>query len=393
MKKIKRDKIIKSILPFFFLSLTAIGYFALISLEKGPKTVPSKIKRPPGVDLLSVEFYNKPLTINLNGNLSPIHKTEIASEVTGSVVDLSDRLVKGGYFKKGELILTIDDSDYKTAVAQANAELYSIKLNVEKEMELAKQAKEDWKELGDGAPTDLALRKPQIKQVLSELKAYEASLDKAKRDLEKTKIRAPYDCMISSKSVSVGTLVTPGVSLFEIFNVDRAQIRLGISPEDAVFIDLPRSGKLMKKGKKIEISWMENRSLLKRDGYISRTEGEVDPETRYQYLVVTIDDPYGLKSRVAPVKIGQFVSVDIPGKMIEKSLLLPAGAISPDKKVLKVNEKNMIHFESVNVLRRMGKNVLVTGNLEKDSKVVISKLDFPVEGTMVKINGVKNGKE
>jgi RND family efflux transporter MFP subunit len=335
-KKSLKNKILMWLIPFIFIGITAAGYLILNSLENAPEALPAQIKNPPAVDVFSVEFLDKPVEIKLTGTVSSLYKSEISSEVNGKVIFVSQKLVKGGFFKKGEIILRIDEEDYKDAVVQSKAELAEVSLQVIKEKELAKQAKEDWKELGQGIPTDLALRKPQIEHALSMLEAAKSRLEKSERELEKTKIKAPFDCMVSSKSVSVGTFVTQGSPLFEIFNTDAAEIRLAMSSEDSFFIDLPKPGVMLGKNRKVQILFDKNGVESKREGYISRIEGETDPETRFQYLVVRIDDPYSLKNNLPVLKIGDFAEVKILGKKIKNSVLIPAAALLNDGRIMKV---------------------------------------------------------
>jgi RND family efflux transporter MFP subunit len=391
-KKTLKNKIFMWIIPFIFIGLTGVGFFILNSIEKAPEALPAQIKNPPAVDVVLIDFYEKPVEVILTGTVSPLYRTQISSEVGGKIVYVSPKLVNGGYFKKGEVILKIDEEDYKDAVVQSKAEFAEVSLEVIKEKELAKQAKEDWKELGQGLPTDLALRKPQIYHALSMLEAAKSRLEKSKRELEKTKIKAPFECMVSSKSVSVGTFVTQGSFLFEIFNIDVSEIRLAMSLEDSFLIDIPKPGVMLGKNRKVEIFFDKNGVKSKREGYISRLEAETDPETRFQYLVVRIDDPYSVKNNFPVCKIGDFAEVKISGKNIKNSVLIPAIALLNDNKVIKVNDENMIFFEKVKILKRNKDNVLVTGSFKENEKIIVSKLEFPVEGTIVRINGEKNAQ-
>ncbi len=381
-----KNRKIKWLLPFFFIGLTITGYFVLGSLKKKPKELPPEIKTIPVVEVYTVKFYDKPFEIRLTGNLSPLYKTKISSEVRGKIISVSKKLVQGGFFKKDEEMLQIDDRDYKDELVQSRAALSKVKLEVAREKELARQALEDWKELGQGTPTELALRKPQIEQALSSLEAAKSQLQKSERNLEKTIIKAPFDCMVASRPISVGTFVTSGATLFEIYNTDTAEIRLSMSSEDSGFLDIPPPGVILGKTKKVEVISHVNGSVFKRDGYISRIEGEADPETRFQHLVIRINDPYSMKHSWPVLKIGDFVEVKIPGKKIETSVFIPESALLNDNKIIKVDKSSKISFEKIKVLKRFKDRVLVSGNLNENDKIVVSRLEFPVEGTIVRIN-------
>ncbi len=385
-----QNRLVKWILPFVFIGITIAGYFLLGSVETGPRALPAEIRKPPGVNVYSVKFYDKPVELRLTGNVSALYKTEISSELTGNVISVSEKLVKGGFFKKGEEMLRIDDRDYQDDLVQSRATLTKVKLEVAREKELARQAFADWQELGQGAPTDLALRKPQTEQAVASLAAAQSQLQRAKRNLEKTTIKAPFDCLVSSRSVSAGTFVTAGAPLFEIYNTDMAEIRLAVSSEDSAFLSLPDPGVLLKKTARVEIISNGDGSTGKRDGYISRIEGETDPETRLQYLVVRVDDPYSVRHRLPLLKIGDFVEVRVEGKTFECSTFIPESALLDDNRIMKVDDNNKISFAKINVVKRFDDKVLISGNLEENEKIVISRLEFPVEGTLVRINGTES---
>ncbi len=385
-------KKLKWILPFVFICFTLLGSFILFLLQEGPKTRPAKVKNPSVVDVYSVKFYDKPIELQFTGNIAPLFKTTIFSEVMGKVVFLSPKLMKGGFFKQGEKMLQIDNRDYKDELIQAMAALSKVKIEVEKEKELSKQALRDWKKLGKGRPTSLALRKPQKQQAFLSLEAAKSRVEKAKRNLAKTTINAPFDCMVTARTVSLETFVPTGSSLFTIYHTDTAEVRIALSSEDAELLNLPAPGVLFDKTQKAEIRVYGKSSSLKRDGYVARIEGEIDPETRFQHLVVRIDDPYALQQDAPVLKIGDFVEITLYGKKIDRCIRIPEHAILNDNKVIKVDEDGKIAFEKIKILKRFKDSVLIVGNFKEEDKIVLSKIEFPVEGTIVRING-KNSEQ
>ena len=66
-------------------------------------------------------------------------------------------------------------------------------------------ARQEWEKIkeGKGAPTDLALRIPQLEQAKSAVEAAEANLERLKRNLDKTVIKAPYDGLVRKKNVDM----------------------------------------------------------------------------------------------------------------------------------------------------------------------------------------------
>ncbi len=92
------------------------------------------------------------------------------------------------------------------------------------------QAVQDWKRLNlDEEPSELVLRGPQLRRAQANVSSAEARLESAKRDLEKTEIKAPYAGRILTKIVDVGQFVSPGNQLAKIYAVDFAEVRLPLT--------------------------------------------------------------------------------------------------------------------------------------------------------------------
>lgn len=393
-KSASNNKLKMWLIPLFFILLTIAAYLILAEFKKKPELKPTPEKIPPFVDVQNIEFSKEPLKIKLNGTALPVHRIKTASELSGKISFISPKLAKGGYFKKGELMVKIEDFDYRDDIVQAKLGLAEADLAYQKEVELSIQAEKDWNELGLGQPSDLVLRKPHMEKIRTQLENSKALVAKAVRNLNKTKVKAPFDLIVSSKNISLGTFVSPGSILFEGFDVSKSEIRIALSPDNADFIDLPKSGKSPHKKKNVSVFWKQAGETKKREAYISRVEGEIDPETRFQYLVVNVDDPYSLKSDLPELKMGRFVNIEIPGKIIEKSFLVPMASVNQEQKIIIANQDNTISFKKIEILKRHNDLLLIRGDesIKNGDRIVISPLEFAVEGTKISINGKTNNE-
>lgn len=103
------------------------------------------------------------------------------SEVTGIITDSSPAFVVGGYFKKGDLLVKIDDRNYIAEVKRAEAAVASAKTQLAKESGLAEYALDDWERANQSVTnttlaSDLTLRKPQLIEAQANLEFAEADL-------------------------------------------------------------------------------------------------------------------------------------------------------------------------------------------------------------------------
>ena len=73
------------------------------------------------------------------------------------------------------------------------------------------------------------------------MRSAESALEKARLDLERTQIRAPFAGRVLRKLVDLGQVVSPNAQLAEIFATDIVEIRLPLRNRDLPFIDLPET--------------------------------------------------------------------------------------------------------------------------------------------------------
>ena len=197
------------IVPFAILAVGIAGFAGFSAMKKPPEEKEA-VDNTPIVAVETVTVEPMRLTVDSYGVVMPKYETQLIAQVTGQIVELSDTFVRGGFIKKGQLLARIDPSDYEAALIDAQATLASAQAALQKERAQGKVAEEEWKRITDSSPTELSLRKPQLAQELARVKAAKASILRAQRNLERTEIIAPYDAMIDSREIGLGSFVTTG---------------------------------------------------------------------------------------------------------------------------------------------------------------------------------------
>jgi len=242
------------------------------------------------------------------GSVAPRTETTLVAEVSGIIVNVSPNFVAGGFFRKGETLLEIDPSDYQAGLKRAQANLASRKAQFAEQKARADQALKDWKNMGrQGEPSDLTLRKPQLAEAMANVQAAEADLQKAQRDLERTRIKLPYDGLVRTKQADIGQYVAPGTPLGVTFNIDTVEIRLPLSANDVSYLDLPSATDPADKAKVQVILTTESSGIRGQwQAELIRTEGVIDEKSRVTYAVAQVVDPYGVlgQSHQAELKVG-----------------------------------------------------------------------------------------
>jgi len=384
----------------FFRYLLPLGLIAVATLTVATLVVIAQSKRPERkdtadqavlVDVIPAELRSLNFTVYSQGPVQPRTETTLVAEVAGQIVSVSTNFIAGGFFREGEVLLQIDPSDYETGLLRAQATLASREAQYADEKARSEQALKDWTNLGrDGQPSDLVLRKPQLAEASAGVLAAEAELKEAERNLQRTRIKVPYDGLVRSKQVDVGQYVGPGTVLGVTFAVDRAEIRLPLSSADLAFLNLPSATRLDERMRvPVKLTTENNSSEATWNAEIVRTEGVVDQTSRVVYAVAEVVDPYGALglSNQPELKMGTFVRAEIQGLRAENVVVLPRSVLRPDDTVLIANKRRLLEVRPVKVARAEPRLVYISGGIAEGEWVVTTSLDAPIPGTRLAISG------
>ncbi len=367
------------------------GLFFGLTRLKGAPEKDGKVSQFPLVDTRELVSESVTLTINSQGVVRPAIETLLVAEVQGVVKTVSPVFASGAVFQKGESLATIDDSDYQVAVRQAEAGLAASKAKLAEEIARAEAEKKNWLRSGKAlkdAPA-LLLRKPYVAEARANVKAASAQLEKARRDLDKTIIRAPYDGMVRERTINIGQYVSPGTAAGKVFSVDYAEVRLPIKPSDLEFVEFPAVGRNNFENVSVTLEQRLGRRAVSWQAGIARIEGIVDERSRMHFLVAQVADPYGLKEqREVPLKSGSFVYASLKGRTLENLYKLPRSALYGSGQILVLDNvetgKATLHFRDIQLVYASGSDIYVTGDLQAGERVCLTALSNPVEGMWVK---------
>ena len=287
--------ILKIALPLLIVAAAIYGAMAMIAAKPEVKTKKPEVL-PPQVRVQKVHLEDRLFKVHSQGTVSPRTESQLVPETSGRVESIADSFVPGGFFEAGDVLIEIDSHDYELAVAQARAEVARMGLVLAREEAEAEVARKEWDELGKGKATPLTLREPQLADARASLAAAEAALERAQRDLDRTKIRAPFAGRVRQKNVDVGQFIVRGNPVGIVYAVDYVEIRLPLADDDLAFIDLPldyRGETNESPGPRVTLRADFAGRNHAWEGRIVRTEGEIDTLSRLVHAVARVTDPYG----------------------------------------------------------------------------------------------------
>jgi len=317
--------LVRVLLPIAIIVAGGLAYTKLsVAPEEDQSPPPEKKNIKTRVTELTISDY--PVVIKTNGIVQAHNETTLSAEVSGLITGIGTTFEVGSYFAEGDVLVELDDRDYKTQLAIADAQRLSTEASL-------KHATQDHDRIMDlfendniGTQADVDEAVATRAQASAQLSSVLAQLEQSKRDLERTTIRAPFAGRVRHKAVGLGQSVNTGTPLGVVFAVDFAEVRLPIAARQRRYLNLPE----MEEDAPVKVvlrDTVSEESEVEWDAQIVRTEGALDTDSLELFAIARIDDPYGLESGHAPLRIGQPVEGAITGIVLTDVVALPRGAV------------------------------------------------------------------
>ena len=339
----------KILIPFFiFFVFLIIAFLFLSEKEKQGEneTSVNDIQTSEIVFPVRVEIAKKGdliQWINTSGVAKPIQEIDIIPRVSGQIVNLN--VYNGKFVRKGELILKIDDTEYKIALKQAEYNLLDARVEynlmkfgsvpgasdsqrfksqidslkkiyeeTKKKFELGEvsedvfeRVKRDYESLlvySDVNREDVIANKSGLNRALVEY-------EKARLNLEYTQIKAPFSGYIADCELNVGSYVSAGQKCMKLVDISKVRIVAEVTETQLAKI---------KVGNQALVEFVAYPGEIFK-GVVVEVNPYIDIEKRLGKVIIEIDN-IGEK-----IKPGMFGNVRIQGDVYRNILLVPKKAV------------------------------------------------------------------
>ncbi len=355
----------------------AVGLYTMKPSEKIQKKQPVP---PRQVTVRQVTPAERRSVIRVYGEVTARWTSVLRARVEGRIITINDALQPGQRLCKGDTLLQVDPTDYQAGLARARMELATAQEELIRAEQEANQARINWKNAGIKEPPAslLVFHLPQVKAAHAKADLAQKNMDKARNDLDQTRITAPYDCLVAECFVNKGETLFSGDRVLTVLSADNLEISvtldqaqthaLGKWEKTAVTLQYPATGK----------TWA---GKVVRDGQM------MDKKTRLRrfYLI-----PLGKRDGLVP---GMFVIADLQGSENEPLLALPESALTRDGLVWLVDQENMLRSLAVQpVFYEKGQVFIKAQKNQGPLQVVVTPTPSFIAGTQV-IPVIQDGDE
>lgn len=385
-EKLEQDRktqvraVVSFVIILAVIGITILGVVVLV-INKRVAVEKEKERIVPAVVTATVEKSDYMVEISTQGVVESARQTKLAAEVGGRVMEISPNLKRGGEVEEGERLVQIDPADYRSALANSEVGLADADLALEQERARVEQAELDWKKLGRGEPTNpLVLRGPQLAAAEARVGSSREQTARARRDVERTEIFAPFSAGVRSVNVEVGAVVAPGTMVAELYAIKDLEVRLPLSLEDFGFLSRDKNGEV--KGEVTLTGKIGTRELSWKATPV-RLDPEIERETLSASVVVKVEAADRAAFPLPPV--GLFVDADLGGEILPDVAEIPRRGLLEGNRVITVDPEGKIDFRDVEVVRLTEKTAVVHKGLEVGDRVVLTRLTAPVVGMAVEV--------
>lgn len=289
-------------------------------------------------------------SISATGRVEALNKIEMYAEVSGILKQNSSSFKAGNFFRKGEILIGIDDDVFKN-------NLFAQKSNLLNQLTLLlpdlsfdfPQSTKMWEDYLNEFSFDKPLKplpetsNPKEKYYLAAKNIYNLyfNVKSMEATWDKYTIQAPFNGIVTESNINPGTLVRNGQKLGEFIGIDIFEVSAPVSPSEIQFLSIGAKVKLISQNDNSEFT-----------GTINRINSTINQNSQMMEVYVRSSDE--------SIQDGMYVTVLFNGEKISKAAKIPRSAISDNNKVY-VKTGTNVFKTPVDVVSNNGNSVFVRG--------------------------------
>jgi RND family efflux transporter MFP subunit len=338
------------------------------------------------VQVLPATVTDQEAAIEVMGVVAPAREITLRARVAGCVQALGDTFVPGGRLRQGERVVALDDADYRLAVRQAQSAVDTAQASLDLEMGQQRVAQAQLDMLAQaagavGGDTSLALRQPQLAQARATLEDARASLEQARLNLERAAVRAPFNALVTERSVNLGSQVATSDTLATLVGTDEYWVKAAAPVDRLGWLEFSSPDA---PGSPVRITARSQSAPVA--GRVLRLAGGLIESSRMAQVLISVPDPLGLKRGGPPLLLDEYVTARISGRTMRGVAPLPRAALREEAAVW-ICAEGKLEIRPVTVAWRDADMVYLSAGVQPGELIVTSDIASPAAGMALRISG------
>ncbi len=428
------------------LALAGAGFLAYVVANKPPPQRITLSERATPVRVIVTRTQDVTPQIKGYGLVKPAHTYEAIAQVAGTAEYVNPALQKGAILPAGTVLLRLSPTDFNLAIAQANANIRAAQarlaelsvsetnlaaaLVIEQEalalkekdltraqslfsagsvaqttLDNARSGHLAQRQKVQNVQSSLALLPTQHAVQTEQIAVYQASLDTARLNLERTELTLPFTARVAAVSVEVGQFVRAGATTAVLDGVKAAEVAAQVSVADLrKLIRLARAQNMENTKTTPPLMDLSSLTQVLRDlgltarvrlrlgddfldwpGTVDRISDTIDQKTGTIGVIVSIASAYSSATpgNRPPLTKGMFVQVTLNGPPIT-GIVVPRNAVR-DAQVLLADKDNRLKIAPVETRLVQNDIAIIGSGLKIPARVVVSTLAPAIAGMLLEV--------
>ena len=345
----------------FIHTITSIGLALGVLTGCGPaaeeKTGGRPPMRPTQVVAVTAKVEKVADTLSLIGTVAGEEMVELKSETAGIIEAI--HFLEGQKVKKGQLLIELDRAKINATLLETEANLALSKSNYLRNKELFESK---------------LISRQEFEQTKTQFEAQQALVNLRRRQLQDTRITAPFDGTVGERPVSPGQVISPNTTLTWLVALDVVNVEFNV-PER--FLSVCRTGQTIQ----VKVAAYPEQTF---SGSVFFVAPYVDTELRTTLIKAAVPNPEGL------LKPGMFATLDLTLTIRDQAIVIPEPALfrtldGGRAMVYVIDDNNLAQFRTVTVGERKTRKVEITQGLSEGEMVIVEGTQKIGPGSPVKL--------
>ena len=371
MNKLKIRK--TTLVAIVIIAISFVGFKFLGGLKQEPKKDSGKAKIVK-VDVINIKNENIKADTAVNGRLNSKYKIDVFTEVTGRLLSSNKSFKEGTKFNKGEVLLRLDDSNYRMTLNATRSSFHSLltKLLAEIKLEYPNDFNLWENYITNFNPEQSIKELPKVsnkkeKSYLVSKNIYTQyfSIKAQEEQIKKYTIIAPFTGVIDNGNLNANTIIRAGQKLAEFINPNIFELEVGVSLAEISKIEL--YDKVILSSSDISGQW---------EGTIKRIGESIDDKTMTFKIYIEVNSKKLFE--------GMYLKGIVSSFIIDSVSKIPSNLIYNGKTVYTVND-SLLHFQKIQIIHEADNYSLVRG-LAENAQIINHSVANAYEGMKITLN-------